>query len=445
MLSLFQDHITRVSAYTAQALAHAREHQSEFAGIVFHAGSVASYHADDHDIHFHTVPHFARFAPVAGPDHLVVFRPDESVRLIHVVPQDFWYESPEPLDHPYADVLEVTVVDSFEAAIRAAGNLWQFAYVGNDPKAADALGLPASAVEPKALMSALDWFRGYKTPYEAECVRLAMKRTAPGYHVVKALTQEGRTAREIHAAYLAATGQLEYDTPYGNIIGWDTGAATLHYTAKRTEVPNPGHTLLIDAGVAAFGYASDITRTYLRGTPHPVFAQLVDGIDALELECVAGCYDGASYSDLHILAHRRIGQMLSETGVLNVSGDQAFEKGLTRTFFPHGLGHHLGLQVHDVGGRQVDIHGTILPPDARYPWLRTTRPLEAGHIVTIEPGLYFIPILLNQQRKGKNASDFNWNLVDALLPLGGIRVEDNVFVTPDGPENLSRHLIGDHR
>ncbi|MBL7977710.1 MAG: Xaa-Pro dipeptidase [Bacteroidetes Order II. Incertae sedis bacterium] len=445
MENLFKNHLEAVSRYTTEALAHAAKRGECFDGIVFHAGAASVYHADDHDVWFHTVPHFVRFAPVVGPDHLVIFKPGAAIRLIHVVPQDFWYESPEPLDHPYAEVLDVTVVSSFEEAIQAAGALWKFAYIGNSPKAADALGLPQSAVEPTALLHALDWFRAYKTEYEVACVRLALERTAEGYRVAKKMTAEGRTAREIHAAYLAVTGQLDRDTPYGNIIGWDTDAATLHYTAKKTSPPNPGHTFLIDAGAATFGYASDITRTYLKAQPNSIFAGLLDKMDALELACVAMCTVGADYSAIHVHAHKTIAGMLSEAGVLTVGADEAFEKGLSRVFFPHGLGHHLGIQVHDVGGRQVDIDGTVLAPDPAYPWLRTTRPLEVGHLLTIEPGLYFIPLLLNPHRSGEHASCFNWTLVDELLPLGGIRVEDNVYVTNDGPENLSRGLIGDHR
>ncbi|MBN8589271.1 MAG: Xaa-Pro dipeptidase [Rhodothermia bacterium] len=445
METLFRNHLQEVSRYTTEALAHAAQKGAAYDGIVFHAGASSVYHADDHDVLFHTVPHFVRFAPVVGPDHLVIFKPGEAIRLIHVVPQDFWYESPEPLDHPYAQVLDVTVVSSFEEAIQAAGTLWKFAYIGNSSKAADALGLPQSAVEPAALLHALDWFRAYKTEYEVSCIRMAMGRTAEGYRVAKKMVSEGRSAREIHAAYLAATGQLDRDTPYGNIIGWDTDAATLHYTAKKTTAPNPGHTFLIDAGAATFGYASDITRTYLRANPNPAFAHLLDKMDALELDCLSMCTVGADYSEIHVHAHKAIAGMLSEVGVLTVGADEAFEKGLSRVFFPHGLGHHLGIQVHDVGGRQVDIEGTILPPDSKYPWLRTTRPIEAGHLLTVEPGLYFIPLLLNPHRTGEHKSCFNWNLVDELLPLGGIRVEDDVYVTEQGPENLSRNLIGDHR
>jgi len=121
--------------------------------------------------------------------------------------------------------------------------------------------------------------------------------------------------------------------------------------------------------------------------------------------------------------------------------DAALERGLTRVFFPHGIGHLLGLQVHDIGGHQTDANGTITPPPANHPFLRLTRPLEAGVVVTIEPGIYFIPMLLNQARQAGLHSDLNLALIETLLPLGGVRIEDNVVATAGGAVNLTREVL----
>jgi Xaa-Pro dipeptidase len=154
---------------------------------------------------------------------------------------------------------------------------------------------------------------------------------------------------------------------------------------------------------------------------------------------------GQSYIELHEAAHREIGGILADVGILKVDGAQAFERGLTRPFFPHGLGHHLGIQVHDIGGRQVSVSGERRDPPAEYPFLRTTRDLAPGHVVTIEPGIYFIPMLLEPFRSGKDAAAFDWKLVDALVPYGGIRIEDDVLVTERGPEDLTRPLVPGHQ
>jgi Xaa-Pro dipeptidase len=108
---------------------------------------------------------------------------------------------------------------------------------------------------------------------------------------------------------------------------------------------------------------------------------------------------------------------------------------------PHGVGHLLGIQVHDVGGRMKNSTGEIQAPHSDYPTLRTTRMTEVGQVFTIEPGLYFIPVLLNPERGSARGRLINWDLVDTLSPLGGIRIEDNVLVTSTGVENLTRVSI----
>jgi len=114
------------------------------------------------------------------------------------------------------------------------------------------------------------------------------------------------------------------------------------------------------------------------------------------------------------------------------------ESGVTATFFPHGLGHYLGLQVHDVGGFQADERGGVVARPPGHPYLRLTRTLDAGHVVTIEPGLYFIDLLLAALRQKPQARDVNWAKVEAFRPYGGIRIEDDVACTGDAPENLTR-------
>ena len=104
---------------------------------------------------------------------------------------------------------------------------------------------------------------------------------------------------------------------------------------------------------------------------------------------------------------------------------------------PHGIGHLLGIQVHDVAGHQQNTKGTVLRPPADSPMLRCTRDLVPNMTFTIEPGLYFIPVILEQERKTDRGKNINWSLIDELTPFGGIRIEDNVRVTETGFENLT--------
>jgi Xaa-Pro dipeptidase len=247
---------------------------------------------------------------------------------------------------------------------------------------------------------------------------------------------------EIHYAFLRAVGTAESELPYTTIVALNEKAATLHYYEKR-RTGRDGRLLLLDAGAQVYRYASDITRTTPAATCDPRFAALIASMDTLQRELARGARPGRPYLEVHLDAHRGIARILSEHGLVKVSAEEAMEKGYTHPFFPHGVGHHLGIMVHDVGGRQADPSGTPAPPPPEHPYLRNTRTIEPGHVFTIEPGLYFIPMLLRAFRSGPAAKDFDWDTIDALTPLGGIRVEDNVVVTPAGPRNLTRERLAD--
>jgi Xaa-Pro dipeptidase len=110
-------------------------------------------------------------------------------------------------------------------------------------------------------------------------------------------------------------------------------------------------------------------------------------------------------------------------------------------FFPHGLGHFLGLQTHDVAGLIADVDGTPIPRPDGHPFLRLTRVLEPGNVLTVEPGFYFIDSLLEKWKANGDAGAVNWEKVGNLAPCGGIRIEDNVVVTDGQPVNLSRQAF----
>ncbi|MGE0707459.1 MAG: Xaa-Pro dipeptidase [Planctomycetota bacterium] len=430
---LFAAHLARAVSATQAALA-----ACELPGVVVHAGRELHYHADDQEVPFHTVPHFARFAPIPGPEHLLLVPRVGAPRLLRVVARDFWVEPPASPPAWVTDALPTEEVSSAHQARQVCGQRPGWAYLGNDPAAAVALG---AVVEPPALVQRLDWERAYKSDYEVACLREAACLAAIGHTVVREGAARGATEHELHLAYLEATGLLGRSTPYENIVAWDRHAAVLHYPHKRREPPRPGRTFLIDAGATCHGYASDITRTWLLEGSHPVFRALFEGMVRLQDELVEAVAPGLEYVALHQRAFRGVTELLCAQGLLRVSADEAYDRRLAFPFFPHGLGHHLGIQVHDVGGKLRGPVGDPVPPPEDFPWLRTTRALEVGHVVTIEPGLYFIPLLLDGYRKGADVAAFDWGTIDGLLDSGGIRIEDDVLVTASGRENLSRPYL----
>jgi Xaa-Pro dipeptidase len=189
------------------------------------------------------------------------------------------------------------------------------------------------------------------------------------------------------------------------------------------------------------GYGCDITRTWTTDAAEPLFRELVKGMDAVQLELCDLVKPDLAYPDLHHAAHLAIADLLHGHGILKVGGEEAVARGLSTPFFPHGLGHFLGIQTHDVGGHQAGPDGGTAPPPAKHPYLRTTRTLEPGMVFTMEPGLYFIEMLLRPHRTGPEKDAFDWKTIDRLAPMGGIRIEDNVVTTVAGHENLTRPFI----
>lgn len=439
--TLYREHLEIIDGYLQRALEAAREQGVELKGVLFHSGREVEYHADDHPVNFKPTPHFRRWVPIDGPEHVVLARPGCRPRVVVVRPSDYWYD-PSPIPASYwQDEVELSQVESFDRVAGELGTLTWVAYAGDSPAAAAQLGIPADLIEPAALMRPLDWYRAYKTDHEIALVRAACADSARGHLAARDAFLDGADELQIHARYLEATGSLEKEMPFFPISALDEKCSVLHYQFKRGPESAPGTVLLMDAGAARDGYASDLTRTWARDSADPVVRDLLKGVDAFQRKLVDQVRPGASFVDLHLDAHRHVARLLAESGVFRVSAEEAYDRGLTTPFLPHGLGHHLGIQVHDVGGRQAGpTGGTVAPPEA-HPYLRTTRPLEPGHLVTIEPGIYFIPLLLDPLREGPDAQAVDWKLVDRLLPHGGIRIEDDVLCTTGEPQDLSRGLL----
>ena len=245
---------------------------------------------------------------------------------------------------------------------------------------------------------------------------------------------------EINLAYLAASKQTSGDLPYSNIIALNEHAGVLHYQHYDRAPPEHHRSFLIDAGGRDHNYGSDITRTYA-GKDESLFAELLNAVDQAQQVLIDEIRPGPDYLDLHEQFHKRLATILCDLNILSCSATSAFERGMTRSFLPHGLGHLLGLQTHDVGGLQSSAEGGMKPPPEQYPALRLTRRVEVGQIFTIEPGVYFIPVLLNALRNDSLATDVNWEAIDDLRPCGGIRIEDNVLVTTEGAINLTRNAF----
>jgi len=429
---LFHEHILERQRKAADALS-----KTGFDALVISSGAPFTYFADDNDAPFHAVPHFTHWCPMPGPHHLLSIEPGKKPRVVRYAPEDYWYEQKGLGDPFWASEIEIAQAGTLDAAWRALGPVKNAAYVGNEVDRARAAGL---AINPEKLVSRLDWDRAYKTDYEIQCLDEATALGAKGHRAAARAFEAGASELEIHYAFVQAMEATEDELPYPTIVALNEKGAFLHYHNKRAV--RSGRSLLIDAGATARGYASDITRTHVAKSCDARFVALRDGVEKLQQELCRDVRPGVPFGDLHQAAHRKVAKLLTESDVLRSDPEEAVEKGWTRPFLPHGLGHHLGLQVHDVGGHQKDPEGGKRPPPPEHPYLRNTRTIEPRQVFTVEPGLYFIEMLLREFRRGEASSRFNWKLIDELAPHGGIRVEDNVVVTEDGHRNLTRGHLG---
>jgi Xaa-Pro dipeptidase len=429
----FAQHVERLQSAAEQALA-----ETGYDALVISSGAPLTYFADDQDASFRPTPHFRHWCPLDGPHHLLHVVPGRRPRLVRYAPEDYWYEQGGLTDPFWVDAFELESAGTLEAAWAALGPIPGAACIGNEVERAAAAGL---AINPAPLLARFDWLRSYKDDYELLCLEDATTLGARAHRAAREAFAAGGSELEIHHAFVRAAGTTEAELPFPPIVALDEKAATLHYERKRRV--RGGRVLLLDAGVASRGYASDITRTTTAPGCDPRFVGLVARMDELEQELVRAATAGRPYLEVHLQAHQGVARVLSEIGLLRVSAEEALAKDLTRPFFPHGVGHHLGIQVHDVAGRQADPAGTPASPPEEHPYLRNTRTIEPGQVFTIEPGIYFIPMLLRPLREGPAAGTVDWSVVDALAPLGGVRVEDDVLVTAAGPRNLTREALPD--
>jgi len=367
------------------------------------------------------------------PDSYIIFRPGEKPRLLWPARADFWHLTPQ---EPSGDW---TALWNIEAATPVADWLpklaGRVAWIG--PQHLDASQVE---VDPAGLKAELSYYRAYKTDFEIDCLAAASRKGVKGHLAAQQAFAEGGSEAHIYRAFLGASEQLEIQEPYSGIVALNEAAATLHYERRRFAAPSQHRTLLIDAGAKVNGYASDITRTYCAESG--LFAEVLSSMEPLQQRLCQAVKPGVTMPELHQQALAAVAEVLHQHKLCSLSVDEQLAKRIPQAFYPHGLGHLLGLQVHDVGGHQQDMAGTI-KRDEDSPALRLTRTFETGMVTTIEPGLYFIPMLLDQLMRNQPQHGLDVERIEQLKPFGGIRIEDNLVVTADGHRNLTREAFAD--
>lgn len=422
MKDLYEKHLDKLNT-TINEILKTYDH------VVISSGHLDYYIYDDQSVPFRENPYFRYFIPgVLGPDHFVVFHKDGSNNLFFHQPQDYWHKV-EQLDEDFwghkwqIDIYrdKDKLLSHFKGWLKG-----RTAFIG--PRE-----MLDFELNPPKVLVAFNNSRLVKTDYEIEALRNANKIAVKGHLVAKKLFEDGASEYEIHCEYCKETQSTENELPYNNIIGLNENGAFLHYMQKN-KVRVKSHSLLIDAGASYLGYHADITRTYVGDGIE--FKNVLFQMEKLQNTIVSKVKSGVSFADLHDDCHKELAKVLRNTKIVNLSEEAIYNKKITDIFFPHGLGHSLGLQVHDVGAK------TKAAP-SRYPNLRMTKDLERHNVITIEPGIYFIKSLLDELRATEDRIHINWELISKLASYGGIRIEDDIVVLDEGFENLTRNAFNE--
>jgi Xaa-Pro aminopeptidase len=258
------------------------------------------------------------------------------------------------------------------------------------------------------------------------------------------MAKEGIFEQEIAGAIegiaLAHGGPVSFPV----ILSVDGQTLHNHYHGN---ILKEGRMLVIDAGCeSALHYASDITRTVpVGGKFNQRQKEIYEIVLKANTETIKAIKPGVYYRDVHLLAAKTIASGLKDIGLMKGDVDEAVANGAHALFFPHGLGHMLGLDVHDMEGlgeNYVGYDSTVSRSDQfGFAFLRLARKLETGFVLTDEPGIYFIPALIDMWRKEGKFTDFiNYDKVETYKDFGGIRIEDDVLVTQDGYRVLGKPI-----
>lgn len=284
---------------------------------------------------------------------------------------------------------------------------------------------------------ALDEARMIKDDFEIELMRHAAAITDKCHLGVMSATPIETNETHIHAEFMYhALRQGSKYQLYDPICCSGPNCSTLHYVKNDDEIGPEKKSVLIDAGAEWSCYASDVTRCFpINGDWTKEHLEIYTTVLKMQKATMAMIKPGASWDAIHLKAHKVMISEFIKLGIFkNFSEEEIFHSNISARFFPHGLGHLLGMDTHDVGG-----HPNYEDPDPKLRYLRLRRDLKEGMVLTDEPGVYFSPFLLKDILEDESKMKYiNKDVLDKYWYVGGVRIEDDLLITSDGFENFTK-------
>lgn len=319
------------------------------------------------------------------------------------------------------------------------------ALLGIAPEEAFSAGKKGCAKASRALVDAIVSMRLVKEDVEIASLDAACDLGQQMHRLGRSLIQVGSIEQEACGAMEGLAKSKGWGLSFATIL---TQHGEIFHNHSHDAVITPGRLLVIDAGVEANDhYASDFTRTYPTGgkfTPrqrdiYNIVYECNEHAFSLTRPCVA-------YRDVHIAVAKMMLERLAQLGIVRGNVDDMLAAGVAGLFMPHGLGHNMGLDVHDMEDYGEDLVGydadQSRSPQLGLGSLRMARRLVPGNVVTDEPGIYFIPALIEKWKGEGTAREFvNYDKLEGYYDFGGIRLEDDVLVTEDGARRLGHDRL----
>ncbi len=327
-------------------------------------------------------------------------------------------------------IQDVRFLDELPATLKALRNGHRKCYAGKEilPRIKKTLG--RTKIDAAGLDEAFAELRAVKKPGEIKKIRKANQVTTRGHLAAMRAARPGMYEYEVQAELEREflRGGL-FQKGYSSIVAGGKNSAVLHYHHNHSKL-KAGDLLLIDAGAECLGYTADVTRTFpVSGKFTRKQKDVYEAVLAAHKKSMDKARPGITSLELHQYSCRIVAEGLRNLGILKGSTDELVESEAVRVFYPHGLTHMLGLDVHDVqGGKKRAIK---VPGKKK---VRFNAKLEPGFVITIEPGIYFIPALLNDPKvRRKHAGRIDFGKAEKFLDFGGIRIENDVLVREKGP------------
>jgi len=428
-------------------------------GLIFLKGPVeVQRYDDDSSLGVNPEPFFFYLFGVTDPDTYAMIDLESGRSTLFVrLPdpsEEIWsnYKSLDDFKKTY-EIDDAKSTDELEAFLKNYGDSKEFTiflYYGKNvysqvysvtPREEFAKLLTNYKVDDTSLYEYACESRIHKTDQEIEILKDSIALTTHAHESVMKTVLPGQSEAQVSNLFTSIRMLYGASIAYGNICCAGHNGSYLHYDPDEKVNFKDGDLLLIDSAVKVNGYCSDITRTYpVNGKFTQRQKDIYNIVLKAQSESLAGTKAGVLYQDTHIIAERTIVEGLIKLGLVKGDVQTAWEKRVSFYFMPHGLGHYIGLYTHDLPGLVAKESNFKPYPKMR---VRINRILEAGMVITCEPGIYFNDILLEQ---GYNDPDVGPLLVKEVIEqykseVGGVRIEDMIVITANGYQMLSGDLI----